>query len=64
MRISRFKANRWLSEEKDDQKTYIDLLVEEPKTPPISPVLKKGEYNTSIFHMEFLSFLFRRASCV
>jgi len=40
--LFRFKANRWLSEEKDDQKTYIDLLPEGKKTPSASPVLTKG----------------------
>ncbi len=40
--LFRFKANRWLSEEKDDQKTYIDLLPEGQKTPPASPLLIKG----------------------
>ena len=37
--LFRFKANRWLSEEKDDQKTFIDLLPDGQKTPTY---LKKG----------------------
>jgi hypothetical protein len=37
-----FKADRWLSDEKDDQKTFIDLLPGENKTPSSSPVLEKG----------------------
>jgi hypothetical protein len=40
--LFRFQAHRWLSEEKDDQKTYIDLSPDEQKTPPSSPVPQKG----------------------
>jgi hypothetical protein len=42
-----FTANRWLSEEKDDQKTFIDLVPDGQKTPSSSPELKKSEYNNS-----------------
>ncbi|CAF0753759.1 unnamed protein product [Rotaria sp. Silwood1] len=43
-----FTANRWLSTEKDDQNTYIDLLVDERKTPPSSPVPKKDQATYTI----------------
>ncbi|CAF4355934.1 unnamed protein product, partial [Adineta steineri] len=38
-----FQANRWLSEEKDDQKTFIDLLPDEQK--PSTPVPIKDQAN-------------------
>ncbi|CAF2907936.1 unnamed protein product [Rotaria sp. Silwood2] len=43
-----FTANRWLSTEKDDQKTYIDLLVDEQKAPSPSPVPKKDQATYTI----------------
>ncbi|CAF4048502.1 unnamed protein product, partial [Rotaria magnacalcarata] len=41
-------ANRWLSKEKDDNKTYIDLTPDGRKTPPSSPVLPKNQATYTI----------------
>ena len=41
-----FDARRWLGEEKDDHKTYVDLLPVEPASP--SPTPAKGKTNSSI----------------
>ncbi|CAM4769776.1 unnamed protein product [Rotaria magnacalcarata] len=43
-----FTANRWLSKEKDDNKTYIDLTPDGRKTPPSSPVLPKNQATYTI----------------
>ncbi|CAF3803025.1 unnamed protein product [Rotaria sordida] len=43
-----FTANRWLSTDKDDKKTFIDLLADEKKTPPLSPVPKKDQATYTI----------------
>jgi hypothetical protein len=40
--LFRFKAHRWLGEEKEDHKTYIDLLPMEDQPPSSSPVVAKG----------------------
>ena len=40
--LFRFKAHRWLSEEKEDHKTYVDLLPMEDQPPSSSPVVAKG----------------------
>ena len=38
----RFTANRWLSEEKDDRKTFLDLSPDQQKTSSSTTVLNKG----------------------
>ncbi|CAF0906528.1 unnamed protein product [Adineta steineri] len=43
-----FTANRWLSEEKDDQKTFIDLLPDEQKPPTPVPIKDQANYIITI----------------
>ncbi|CAF3891735.1 unnamed protein product, partial [Adineta steineri] len=43
-----FQANRWLSEEKDDQKTFIDLLPVEQKPPTPVPIKDQANYIITI----------------
>jgi hypothetical protein len=54
-----FTANRWLSEEKDDKKTYIDLSPDEEKPP--TPIPKKGLMHKFIV---IFMYLFDRSSDV
>ena len=58
----RFKVNRWLSEEKDDKKTYVDIVLDEQQAPPSSPVPRKGKKLKNKYKEYDFLFVFNRSS--